>query len=289
MGTAGRRLHGDGAVDQGRHHVRADLVRRHPDPRGMQPHAEGVAEPAEHDEPHVRRSPRPQSARDGRRREPDVGVDRQLRHARRRGLPAGARGAARAVGDVAMSLLGGVETGSITPSISMGPGGMMPLNPMVSDKLIRTVVDATVLRPDMFELTFMDREGIVVDEAMISIGTEITISLGSGPTATDLIVGEVTSIEGDFDELVHHTIVRGYEHAHRLQRARRSRTFLDSTDGDIARKVAGDAGLKIGDIQDPGVTHQYVAQVAQTDWEFLKGRAVEIGYETGVVDGEFFL
>ena len=187
-----------------------------------------------------------------------------------------------------MSLLGGVETGAITPSISMGPGGAFPLNPMVSDKLIRTVVDATVLRSDMFELTFLDREGVVVDEAMIDIGTEITISLGSGPTSTDLIVGEVTSIEGDFDELIHYTIVRGYEHAHRLQRARRSRTFLDSSDGDIARRVASEAGLRIGDISDPGVTHKYVAQVAQTDWEFLKGRASELGYETGVVGGEFF-
>src|SRR4051795_6455893 len=185
-----------------------------------------------------------------------------------------------------MSLVG-VETGAITPTITMGPGGMIPLNPMVTDKLVRTVVDATVLRSDMFELTFMDREGVVIDEAMIDIGTEITISLGSGPGASDLIVGEVTSIEGDFDEQIHYTIVRGFEHAHRLQRARRSRTFLDSTDGDIARKVAGDAGLKIGDISDPGVTHKYVAQVAQTDWEFLKGRAGELGYDVRVVDGKF--
>ena len=125
--------------------------------------------------------------------------------------------------------LAAVETGAITPNVRIKVGTWLPLNPMVSRLLVRTVVDTSLLRPDMFELTFMDREGIVVDEAMISIGTEITISLGSGPTATDLIVGEVTSIEGDFDELVHHTIVRGYEHAHRLQRARRSRTFLDST------------------------------------------------------------
>lgn len=181
-----------------------------------------------------------------------------------------------------------IEAGSITPSISTGLGGAMPLNPMVADKLIRTVVDSSLLRPDMFELTFIDREGVAVEMAMIDIGTEVTISLGSGPTATDLIVGEITSIEGDFDGLIHHTIVRGYEHAHRLQRARRSRTFLDSTDGDIARRVASDADLSIGDIQDPGVTHAYVAQVAQTDWEFLRGRAAEIGYETGVVDGDFY-
>ncbi len=187
-----------------------------------------------------------------------------------------------------MSMPGSVETGAIRPSISVKLGISAPLSPLVEPKLIRTVVDTSLLRPDMFELTFLDREGTILDEALIDIGAEITVSVGDGPTATDLIVGEVTSIEGDYDHLVHFTVVRGYEHAHRLQRARRSRTFLDSTDSDIAKRVAGDAGLTIGDVQDPGVTHRYVAQVAQTDWEFLKGRAVELGYETGVVDGEFF-
>lgn len=184
--------------------------------------------------------------------------------------------------------LDAVETGAVSPSISWGPGGLTPLSPTVGEKLIRTVVDTSLLRPDMFELTFLDREGIVVEESMLDIGTEVTISIGSGPMAVDLIVGEITSIEGDYDGLLHSTIIRGYEHAHRLQRARRSRTFLDSTDGEIAERIAGDADLTVGTIEDPGVTHAYVAQVAQTDWDFLRGRAREIGYETGVVDGKFF-
>jgi phage protein D len=173
---------------------------------------------------------------------------------------------------------------SVTPNISMFG---MPLNPMAAPYLIRTVVDTSLHRPDMFELTFMDLDGEVLDLTGIDVGSELTISVGDGPMATDLIVGEVTSIEGDYDNLVMLTVVRGYEHSHRLQRARRSRTFLDSTDGDIARKVAQDAKLKIGDISDPGVTHRYAAQVAQTDWEFLKGRAAEIGYDVRVIDGSF--
>ncbi|HKC27798.1 MAG TPA: phage baseplate assembly protein V, partial [Jatrophihabitans sp.] len=36
------------------------------------------------------------------------------------------------------------------------------------------------------------------------------------------------------------------------------------------------------------VTHDHIAQVAQTDWEFLQERAREIGYECGVSGGEFF-
>jgi phage protein D len=150
------------------------------------------------------------------------------------------------------------------------------------------VVDQSVLRPGMFELTFLDTDGQALTLSSLQIGSEVTVSLGGPPSPTKLIVGEVTSIEGDYDQVVHYTIVRGFEPSHRLQRARRSRTFLNETDGAIARRVADDLKLKTGTIEDPGVEHAYVAQVAQTDWEFLKSRAHEIGYETGVADGEFY-
>ncbi len=178
-----------------------------------------------------------------------------------------------------------INLGIVNPTVKMLGG--LPLNPMVAPNLVRTVVDTSLRRPSMFELTFLDTGGNILDMSGIDIGMELTISVPTPLSSVDLIVGEVTSIEGDFDHNVHYTIVRGYEHAHRLQRARRSRTFLDSTDGDIARKVAQDAGLTVGDVQDPGVTHRYVAQVAQTDWEFLKGRADEIGFDVRVVDGKF--
>lgn len=188
-----------------------------------------------------------------------------------------------------MSLLGGVETGMISPTVSVVIAGLgAPLNPMVEPNLIRTIVDTSLHRPDMFELTFIDSDGMLLDLTFIDIGTEIEIEVDNGPMPTTLIVGEVTSIEGDYDNLVRYTTIRGYEHAHRLQRARRTRTFLDSTDGDVATRIAGDADIDIGDVQDPGVTHRWLAQVAQTDWEFLKGRASELGYETGVSEGEFY-
>ena len=146
-------------------------------------------------------------------------------------------------------------------------------------------MDTSLLRPDMFELTFLDREGTALERSRITIGTEVEVSAGA---STALMTGEVTSIEGDYDHLVHYTVVRGYEQTHRLQRARRSRTFENSTDGAIATRIAKEAGLTIGSVEDPNVTHRYVAQVAQTDWEFLHGRGIEIGYETGVADGRFY-
>jgi len=188
-----------------------------------------------------------------------------------------------------MSMPISVQTGAVRPSITVKAlGAPMPLNSMVESRLLKTVVDSSLHRPSMFELTFLDRDGTTLTTAGIDIGTEIIVAVGSGATSEDLVTGEVTAIEGDYDELVHYTVVRGYEQTHRLQKARRSRTFLDSTDGDIARRVADEAGLTIGTIEDTGVTHRYVAQVAQTDWDFLKTRASEIGFDVGVSGGEFF-
>ena len=162
-----------------------------------------------------------------------------------------------------MSIFEPVETGTVKATVRIKKGAWLPLNDMVEPLLVRTVVDTSLLRPDMFELTFYDREGTALDLAGITIGTEIEVAVGS---TTPMMSGEVTSIEGDYDHLVHYTVVRGYDQTHRLQRARRSRTFESVTDGDIATRVAKEAGLTVGTVEDPRVTHRFVAQVAQSDW-----------------------
>ena len=129
-------------------------------------------------------------------------------------------------------------TATVRASIKVGLIGL-PLRPDVEPKLVRTVVDTHLHLPDMFELTFLDEEGNVADDAGLSIGTAVEV-YGGAPdsmSATKLIDGEVTSIEAICADLHIYTVIRGYEQAHRLQRARRTRTFVDMTDSDIA--VAG--------------------------------------------------
>lgn len=187
-------------------------------------------------------------------------------------------------------LLGGSSTAVVVPKVKVGYPIGIPLLPNVAPKLIRTVVDTHLHLPDMFELTFLDLEGTLVDDAKLKIGAKVEIS--AGPANSDdtesLIKGEVTSIEAICQHSAIYTIVRGYEKAHRLQRAKRTRTFVNMKDSDIAEQVAGDAGLDIGKVDPTSTTHDHIAQVSQTDWEFLTQRAREIGFETGVVGGEFF-
>jgi hypothetical protein len=184
---------------------------------------------------------------------------------------------------------GGALGAIVNPVVSVGVIGM-PLSSSAETKLIRTVVDTHLHLPDMFELTFVDEEGSLASDAGLEIGTKIEIFAGkeADSDTTSLIKGEVTSIEAICQDALIFTVIRGYEKAHRLQRAKRTKTFVNMTDSDIASQVARNAGLDIGDVQSTSVTHDHIAQVAQTDWDFLSQRAREIGYETGVVAGEFF-
>lgn len=176
---------------------------------------------------------------------------------------------------------------SVRPQIQVG---MTALRSEAERMITRVVVDTDAHLPDMFEITFMDQTGSILVDAGIEIGSEITIFAGAydSSDAPKLIVGEVTSIEGELHDLVIETIVRGYEKAHRLQRGKKTRNFPNAKDSDIARQIASQGGLQIDTIDATTVTHDVLSQVNQTDWDFLRGRAREVGYEMGMVNGKFY-
>lgn len=176
---------------------------------------------------------------------------------------------------------------TVTPTVSVNS---IDLLPTVQPKLRRTIVDTRLHLPDMFELTFDDTDNSVVDELMVRIGSLVEIYGGASgtPQAECLIKGEVTSIEGEYHGLTIFTIIRGYEKSHRMQRSSRTRTFVDMKDSDIASKIAREAGFMQTDITRTSTTHRHVSQISQTDWDFLRGRAQEIGFEVGVAQGKFF-
>ena len=155
---------------------------------------------------------------------------------------------------------------------------------------MRIVVDVHVGLPDCFELTFRDPTWDVLTKAGLALGKVVEIKGGvmNEDRTRPVIEGEVTSIEGSYTADEAHTVVRGYTLDHRLQRVRRTRTFLNMKDSDLARKLAGDAGLAVGAIDATDQVHPQLAQDNQTDWQVLRERAEEIGYEVGVTEGKFY-
>jgi phage protein D len=174
----------------------------------------------------------------------------------------------------------------VTPTITINS---TELSDTQKGKLVRTVVTTHLHLPDMFEIKIEDSDNTVAD-LNVKIGSLVEVWAGaaSDTSAKCLIKGEVTAIEGDYHEAVFNTVIRGYEKAHRLQRASRTRTFVDMKDSDIASKIAKDAGLTDTKVDASKTTHKHISQIAQTDWDFLKFRAQEIGYEVGVAEGKFF-
>jgi phage protein D/phage baseplate assembly protein gpV len=154
--------------------------------------------------------------------------------------------------------------------------------------LERVVVDDHLFLPDMFELRFRDTERTVLAHAGFKIGSVVKVLAGPvGKEASEpLITGEVTSLEAEFDTTGGHAVVRGYDHSHRLHRGRHTESYRDMTDSDIVKAVARRAGLDLGRIDATSITHPHVAQANLSDWDFLKARAREIGYELTVAGGK---
>ncbi|MGC4941085.1 phage baseplate assembly protein V [Kribbella sp. DT2] len=177
----------------------------------------------------------------------------------------------------------------VRPAVYVG-AARQPLPVDLADSIVRVVVDQSLRLPGMFEIGFVDTMTSARLLPLLPIGTEIGIAAASPLRQGDprmLITGEVTALEAEYGESALFT-VRGYTEDHRLQRARRTRSFVTMTDSDIARKVALGNGLTIGEIAPSRVVHDHLGQLNQTDWEFLSGRAAAIGYETGVSQGKFF-
>src|SRR5467141_1054935 len=163
------------------------------------------------------------------------------------------------------------------------------LSTQIEALLEQVVVDHHQHLPDMFAITFHDPDRDVISQLGVNIGSTVTIKMTPpGGTAVTLIKGEVTGFEAEYDATQLRTILRGYDLSHRLHRGRNTQTYKNVTDSDIARQVAGNASLPIGTIDSTSVTYDHVSQGNQSDWDFLKARAREIGYEMGMEDGKFY-
>lgn len=165
-----------------------------------------------------------------------------------------------------------------------------PLSPVAMVHVIRLIVDNDVDVPSMFmlELAGSDTQDEempwIDDQTLFAVGNAVIIKMGYGNELATLFTGEITGLEPEFTfNRLPSLIVRGYDRRHRLLRGRKTRTFVQQKDSDIAAQIASEAGLT-GQTEDSQVVHEYVLQAHQTDLEFLQERARRIRYEVVVED-----
>jgi len=164
----------------------------------------------------------------------------------------------------------------------------MPLDPALVPLTEVVEVDDHLHLPDRCAITFVDRDGSVLDRSRIRIGSALRISgqAMDEQSETTLFDGEVTALEGAYGTHGAQVIVRGYDQSHRLLGVGRTETYQDVTDSDIARTVAGRAGIQVGTVDESSLTHKHISQFGVSDWDFLWARANEIGFDVRVVEGK---
>ncbi len=163
-----------------------------------------------------------------------------------------------------------------------------PLAQEVEVLLEQVVVDDHLHLPDMFVLSFRDAAGQALQQARLRIGSKVRISApGTASSGSEVLIeGEVTALEAEYDTAGSRAVARGYDASHRLHRGRVTQTYRNVKDSDIAGTVAQRAGLQAGTVDDSLTTHEHVSQVNLSDWDFLRARAGEIGFEVAVSEGK---
>ena len=133
------------------------------------------------------------------------------------------------------------------PDISIGGS---PLSAELGQQLDQVLVDHHQHLPDMFVISFQDPGRDILSQAGATIGATVVIKVtpSGGSSPETLINGEITSLEAEYHAHRTRSIIRGYDKSHRMHRGRRTETYKNVTDSDIARKVAQRAGLTIGQI-----------------------------------------
>lgn len=164
-----------------------------------------------------------------------------------------------------------------------------PLPSPVAAALIDAVIDDDLYLPDMFELQFNDPQRTLAEQMPFTIGAVVEIHTGAlgEDQSTRLINGEVTAIEAILDASGSSLCITGYDQSHRLHRGRKTATFNDVTDSQLAKQIADAAKIDVGIIDPTTDTLAHVAQINETDWSFLQARARQSGNRVYVKDGKF--
>lgn len=174
----------------------------------------------------------------------------------------------------------GKGTDKLAPEIHLRVDGADAHETRVEEVSVLQDVSA----PGMFTLRMsywdLNRNVVWEKENLFAEGREVEIQMGyAGAPLATMMVGEITGLEPELSAgEVPMLTVRGYDCRHRLMLGRKTRSFTQVKDSAIATRVAEDAGLSAV-VEDTRVTHEYVLQHNQTDWEFLEGRARRLGFE----------
>jgi len=112
-----------------------------------------------------------------------------------------------------------------------------------------------------------------LDGQVIDFGKQLTVSLGPDDAQRKVFDGTITGIEAVYaDGEPPRVIVHAEDSLMKLRMTRRSKTYSNVTDADIAREIARAHGMQ-AEVDVDGPRYDVVQQLNQSDLAFLRDRA----------------
>jgi uncharacterized protein involved in type VI secretion and phage assembly len=176
--------------------------------------------------------------------------------------------------------------------------GGSPIDATLGSRIMEVRVETTVGLPDVCTLRLAedpDTSGNlkVIDDTRFKLAAPITVKFAKaiGGQPGEVFDGEITTIEAELGsslagDPVLELTVTAHDRSHRMHRTTTTRTFRQTTVTDVARKMAGEHGLKVGQLANlPGGAAEERHQVGETDWEYLTRLVHNAGGELDVAAG----
>jgi phage protein D len=162
---------------------------------------------------------------------------------------------------------------------------------LLSDRLHGLLVEETVEGLYHAEATFANFDlvngnvGFVYfDRSLIDFGKAFTIQMGAGIASATIFKGRVMAIEGRYPHLQPPEIlIEAEDRLQDLRMTRRTRTFENISDASLFQQIASQQGLQ-ANVDVSGPTYKVLAQVNQSDLQFLRERARAVDAELWVDD-----
>ena len=172
------------------------------------------------------------------------------------------------------------------------------MDPTLGSRVMEVRVETTVGLPDVCTIRLAedpDAGGTltVIDDNRFALAAPVTVKLAKavGGQLGEVFDGEITTIEAELGsslagDPVMELTVTAHDRSHRMHRKTTTRTFRQMTVTDVARKMAGEHGVKVGALANlPGGAAEERHQVGETDWEYLSRLVTSHGGELDVAAG----
>ncbi|MBS1824051.1 MAG: phage late control D family protein [Acidobacteria bacterium] len=165
--------------------------------------------------------------------------------------------------------------------------------PDLDADVLEVVVCQYVEGGDRFEikvnaLNSNDQQLKWIDSDQVQPGNQVEIELGYRDTTASLIDGEITALRVEYsNEQAAQLQIQGFDRLHRLRRGRRTKTYTEVKDSQVAEMVASNLGLE-AEVTDSAVVHPYLLQNNLSDIDFLMQRAKRIRFEVLVTGRKLF-